>query len=369
MAIKAVTMPKWGMSMSEGTIISWLVPLGREIAAGDELVEIETTKLTGVCEAHEDGGQLRRILAEDGAVRSVGALIGVIADPQDMDAEIDDFIASYAFDEDEDGNSSGPKEERVEIDGYQINVLRAGPPDSEELPIVLIHGFGGSSDNWAMTVAAMSPNRPVIAIDLPGHGKSTKLVAEPRPELFAKILAKVLRALGVGRGHVAGHSYGGLVSAIFAAGNPALVASLTLVDPAGLDAEIGEDYVGRFVAATDRKVLKEVMGLLFEDTKLVSRSMVDDMLNYRRIEGVQPTLEKIAVDLGARSGKFGALPASVAERTLVVWGEKDKIFPPKHMDRVPGTAEKHVIPGVGHMPHVESPDFNRLLGDFVSRHG
>jgi pyruvate dehydrogenase E2 component (dihydrolipoamide acetyltransferase) len=157
------------------------------------------------------------------------------------------------------------------------------------------------------------------------------------------------------------------VASVLAAKLGTKALSLTLVDPAGLSKDPGSDYLGRFVEAQNRKSLKDVLSMLFEDTGLVSRSMVAEVLDYRRIEGVQETLAAIAADLAARTGRFGTLPASLAARTLVVWGGKDKIFAATQIDLLPAEVEKHVIAGVGHMPHIESGEFNRLLPEFLSR--
>ncbi|MCD7101803.1 dihydrolipoamide acetyltransferase family protein [Pseudoclavibacter sp. 13-3] len=89
--IRALEIPNWGMTMEEGAIDSWNIKVGDSFAQGDPIVTVESTKITNDLEAPFDG-TLRRIVADSGDVRPVGAIIGVSADPSVPDAEIDAFI-------------------------------------------------------------------------------------------------------------------------------------------------------------------------------------------------------------------------------------------------------------------------------------
>jgi len=93
-AISAITMPKWGIEMTEGTITSWRVGEGGRVERGAEILDVETEKIVNAVEAPA-GGVLRRILAGDGETQAVGALIGVIAEEQTSDADITRFIESF----------------------------------------------------------------------------------------------------------------------------------------------------------------------------------------------------------------------------------------------------------------------------------
>ena len=92
--IFALTIPKWGLTMEEGTISEWLLDEGDDVEVETEIVEIASDKINQVIESPV-AGVLRRILGEEGEDYPIKELIGIIADADVSDDEIDAFIANY----------------------------------------------------------------------------------------------------------------------------------------------------------------------------------------------------------------------------------------------------------------------------------
>lgn len=92
--LHAVTVPKWGIEMQEGTITGWRVEQDAVVEKGQELIDIETDKIVNTLEAPYSGVLRRRLVAE-GDTLKVGALLGVIADAAVADAAIDAFVAAF----------------------------------------------------------------------------------------------------------------------------------------------------------------------------------------------------------------------------------------------------------------------------------
>lgn len=92
--IHAITLPKMGLTMEEGSVAAWHIDLGDTIKDGDEIADIETEKITVAYESPVTG-VWRRTIATVGEDLPVGALIGVVAEDNVEDAEIDTFVSNF----------------------------------------------------------------------------------------------------------------------------------------------------------------------------------------------------------------------------------------------------------------------------------
>jgi pyruvate dehydrogenase E2 component (dihydrolipoyllysine-residue acetyltransferase) len=368
-AITAITMPKWGLTMTEGKVLGWLKAEGDSYRTGEELLEIETTKITNVFEAGEPG-ILRRIVAAAGTTLPIGALLAVAAPKSVPDAEIAAFVAGFVAPEAVAEETAADIIAPIEIDtgrGHRLRVLDLGAGNA--VPVILVHGFGADLNSWMFTQPALAESRRAVALDLPGHGGSTKVLDGADGSSFAAVIDRALAALGIERVHLVGHSMGGGIALAFAAGQPERVASLTLIASAQLGPEINAAFIDGFVRAQRRREAQEVLALLVHDPALVSRAMVEDVLRYKRLDGVAAALETIAAEWfpgGIQRVGNAELAANLSVPVQLIWGRGDRIIPLAHAEALADKLPVHIIDDAGHLPHMEkSGEVNRLIARFI----
>ena len=135
------------------------------------------------------------------------------------------------------------------------------------------------------------------------------------------------------------------------------MASVTLLAPAGYTAEVDADYLRGFAAATSRRELKPLLGRLFADPSLVTRQLVDDLLRYKRLDGVDKALSALLptlLDGNRQAIDTRALLDGVDVPVTVVWGASDAVLPPPE-----GIGARVQA---GHMLHMEAAnDVVRVL--------
>ena len=368
--LQAVSMPKWGLSMEEGTIVEWRAQIGQKVSAGDELVDIETQKIVNTVEAAHEG-VLRRIIAQVGDVLRCGRAIAVIGGEDVTESEIDEFLANQVTDAEEFSEKGVQRHEPefLDLGDVRIRYFRVGEGGT---PVVLLHGFGGDLDNWLFLQTDLAATNCTIAFDLPGHGGSGKSVEDGTPHALALVILRALHALGVERAHIIGHSFGASVAASIAAAEPERVASLTVIAPAGVGPEINSQYINGFINAKRRADLTKAVNLLFADPSVVTSNMVEMLLRAKRLDGAESALRTIAAANFPDERQVLPDPivwSSSADRLLVIWGARDEIIPAAHIDLLPASATRVLVSEAGHMPHLERPNevaaaVRRHISDF-----
>ncbi|MFL5335742.1 MAG: acetoin dehydrogenase dihydrolipoyllysine-residue acetyltransferase subunit [Geminicoccaceae bacterium] len=354
--IQPIVMPKWGLAMQEGMLAAWHVAEGQDVAKGQEIADIETSKIANAFESPV-AGPLRRRLVGEGETVPVGALLAVVADASVADDAIEafvtDFQASFAASAAE-AEAGGPEPELVEAGGRRLRYLKLG--DAAGPPVVFIHGFGGDLNNWLFNQPALAEHHATYAVDLPGHGGSTKEVGAGDVGALTAAVCDFLQAVGVPKAHLVGHSLGGAISLDLALNHPDLVASVTAVAPAGLGPEISMEYIDGFITTSRGRKLKSVLEMLVHDPGLVTGEMVEDVLKYKRLDGVDAALNRIAGAAfagGRQNLELNDRLREIRAPVQVIWGRQDRILPVAHSEGLPASIKLTVLDNAGHLVHME----------------
>lgn len=264
-------------------------------------------------------------------------------------------------------SKSGLAEETITVGDLQWHVLTGGNAADGELPLVLIHGFGGNADHWTRTARALTPTLRVIAPDLIGFGSSSAPVgADYSIPAQVQRLHALLQQMGVTKAHFGGNSMGGWIIGAYAAAYPEAVASLWMLDPAGVTTaaksemfEYGEkgnplplivrspeEFEARmdWVFVTPPPIPAPLKGVLMAQD--IARA---DHYQFIRdqLYGVSPMLETLIPNT-----------AAVDIPTFIVWGEKDRVLHPDGaaaLQRLLPNSKKLMMPNIGHCPMLEVP--------------
>jgi pyruvate dehydrogenase E2 component (dihydrolipoamide acetyltransferase) len=354
----ALTVPKWGLTMERAAVLSWFVEEGNQIEVGQPLVEIESEKIANELQS-EFTGVLRRILAPVGSHVAIGEPLAVVANERESDADIDAYIqtlkttAASTVAED-----TGPKRERVRVAHHDISYLAFGGEQRGKVPALLVHGFGGDAATWQMNAAAIAAHRQVYALDLPGHGFSSRELDSGSVEELADALSGFATALSLYRFHLVAHSLGAAIAMRVAARQPETIASLTLLSPAGLGSPVDPVFIAKFARASSRKEVKGVLEQLFEDRGLITAELIEKVQQGRRLDGATQALGKIAAaSFDARGGAIPGGPVGltkVESRTLVIVGDRDRVIRFDQAMRELSALRIEFLSGSGHMPQIEA---------------
>ncbi len=258
-----------------------------------------------------------------------------------------------------------PAANLLEVDGRSVYVERAGAGE----PLILLHGFGGSSFTWRRVAEELAGSYRVVAPDLNGFGFSERprRAADYTVAGQLALILGVMDGLGIESAHVAGHSYGGALAVHLAWRRPERVRSLILVDSAGADYPWKRRHLGAFVRPVASAFVR-MLGLSRERVrKSLERSIFDDRLVTTEL--VEAYFERLSIE-GVGTAYWGLSKPTREPRAripveeldlpvLLVWGAEDTLIGPevgrRVAERLP-RAEFVELPATGHIPPEEKPE-------------
>ncbi len=229
--------------------------------------------------------------------------------------------------------------------------------------VVMLHGAGADKTGWVRFVQCLNSKLQLIVPDLPGHGDSIADIGlDYGIDAQAERLKEFFAALHIDRVHLIANSMGGAIALQLAHTSPALVASLVLIDVAGVEST--PSWLKQHVADTGINPMFEIhnaseyramMRIGMESPPYIPGIFLSALA---RVFSKRSALnKKIAVDIERDLDKTSVL-SEIAAPSLIIWGEADRVT---HVDDAEflhkrlGNSRKLVLERVGHVPMVEVP--------------
>ena len=268
--------------------------------------------------------------------------------------------------------------------GGPVHYVGFGGPDGGST-VVLVHGLGGSHLNWDLFAPLLRPHARVLALDLPGFGRSEPGDRRTTVQDNVKVLDRFLREVAGSPAVLVGNSMGGMISILQAAGSPQTVSGLVLLDAAvpgprrtldplvaltfGIYAipRLGERFlVLRRKRSTPLRQVRDMLHLCGVDPDAVPPETIDRSLALIEQRQDVPGMDKAFLS-AARSlvrllvdpRSYRTAMASIRVPVLMVQGDKDRLVPVTAARDIAGRhPDWHYLelPGVGHVPQLQVPE-------------
>ncbi len=287
--------------------------------------------------------------------------------------------------------------------GHKVYYVRAGEKQSQRPPLLLVHGFGASTDHWRKNITGLCPDFEVFAIDLLGFGRSAKPKLQYSGDLWRDQLHDFITEVIGQKAVLAGNSLGGYAGLCVAAQCPDSAAGLVLLNSAGPFSESQPTSEPEALQSEIQppKQTSSLQTLLGDSVKWILQQPLAQFLLFQYVRQgwvIRQTLEKVYLDKSAITDQLveeisrpaydsGALDVFVSvfstpqgEKVdlllkqltcplLMLWGEADPWMNARERSQkfrqyYPELTEHFLT--AGHCPHDEVPDrVNQLLGDWV----
>lgn len=256
--------------------------------------------------------------------------------------------------------ATGMRKRAALVDGHRIVWMEGGNPRGE--PVLLLHGFTSSKENWLLMLPFLLQRYRVYVPDLPGWGESQfRYGAGYTLDRQAKRVADWAQRTLPGPAHVVGSSMGGAIAGLLAARHTQCVATLTLMNAAGMHGENS--------SAFERGLLEGRNGLLarrFVEVVQLLETVIERNRSTLPL-ALAPLMysefvrrRTLNLHLFAQMIETPAVTdlVHVTLPTLVLWGEQDRILDVSSADAFQAAIPHAVVKklrGVGHLPMIEVP--------------
>ncbi len=253
-------------------------------------------------------------------------------------------------------------------------------------PLVLLHGLGGYIPSWTKNLEALAEHHRVIAVDLPGFGKSDKPAVPYTMSYFAEVVHELVQRLGLVRPVVIGHSMGGQIAIHYALRHPDRVRALVLSSPAGLEtfspteaAWLRGAVTPAFTYYASDEVVHARHAANFATLPGDAAFLVDDRIAIKHAREFEAYCQAISSCVaGMLAEPVHAQLPELAPPTLVLFGDRDGLIPnpflhhgrtgtlaQREVDRIPN-ARLHLLERAGHLAQFEAASaWNAAVVDFL----
>ncbi|MGE5679659.1 MAG: alpha/beta fold hydrolase [Bacillota bacterium] len=254
--------------------------------------------------------------------------------------------------------------------------------------IILVHGLASNAGFWRYNIAELAKHYRVIAVDLPGYGKSEKGAFPYNMSFYADQIKRLADELNIKKFIYAGHSMGGQIGITFALRHPEYLEKLVLASPAGIEAfkqgegdwlrsvmtvsgvkNTTEEGIRRNLATNFYSWDPKWEWMVEERTRMAKAKEFDEFAYtvVRCVNGMldEPTYDKLQ---------------GIKTPTLIVYGRYDGLIPNPYLhpgfpsdvfetghQKIAGS-QIHQIDNAGHMLMIEQPgEFTKTVTDFIGR--